>query len=122
MIRHGCLAMSRSSNVVAFLWSRPVARPTTWPCMRPLPNMPVDRGGPTTSFPRGGGLSGPGGTGGGPGLCLGAKARDLALEEKPADEVNAWRQRVIATTLGLEEDIVGVWKKLTLHKYAHRDR
>src|SRR5262245_1973065 len=57
-----------------------------------------------------------------PVACLVAKARDLALEEKPADEVNAWRQRVIATTLGLEEPIVGVWQSLTLHKYAHRDR
>jgi hypothetical protein len=51
-----------------------------------------------------------------------AKARDLALEEKPANEGDAWRRRVIATTLGLEEHIVGVWQSLTLHKYAHRDR
>jgi hypothetical protein len=51
-----------------------------------------------------------------------AKARDLELEEKPAKETDAWRQRVIATTLGLEEHIVGVWQSLMLHKYAHRDR
>ena len=30
-----------------------------------------------------------------------AKARDLALEEKPANERDAWRRRVIATMLGL---------------------
>jgi hypothetical protein len=51
-----------------------------------------------------------------------AKARDLELEEKPANEGDAWRRRVIATTLGLEEHIVGVWQSLSLHKYAHRDR
>jgi hypothetical protein len=57
-----------------------------------------------------------------PVAVLVAKARDLELEEKPAKEGDAWRRKVIATTLGLEEHIVGVWQSLTLHKYAHRDR
>jgi hypothetical protein len=57
-----------------------------------------------------------------PVAVLVANARDLKLEEKPTNEGDAWRRRVIATTLGIEEHIVGVWQSLTLHKYAHRDR
>ncbi len=119
----GCLAMSRSSNVVAFLSSSPRSGAAHYVAMHEVVAQHDSRSTPVNDlFHQARELISAVAQQVMPWLVLVAKARDLALEEKPANEGDAWRRRVIATTLGLEEHIVGVWQSLTLHKYAHRDR